>query len=73
MVYAALILAVITFFSLRQLYRTEPKWKSVIVTLIFAGIIAVCLITASGTVLKSPVVMVGELMKSIGLNYPPLK
>ena len=73
MVFVVLILGFISFFSLRQVYRTESKGKSVIVTLIFAGIIAVCLITATGTLLKSPVVIAGQLMRSIGISYPPLK
>jgi len=72
MVFVVLILGLISFFSLRQVYKTESKGKSVIITLIFAGIIAVCLITATGTLLKSPVVIAGQLMKSIGLSYPPL-
>jgi len=73
MIFVVLILGVISFFSLRQVYKTESKGKSVIVTLLFAGIMAVCLITASGVILKSPLVIVGQLMKSIGLSYPPLK
>ncbi|MGI5919764.1 MAG: hypothetical protein ACOX8N_08980 [Christensenellales bacterium] len=74
MVFVALILlGLISYFSLRQVYKTESKWKSAFITLLFAGIMAICLITASGVILKSPLVIVGQLMKSIGLNYPPLK
>ena len=73
MVFVVLILGFISFFSLRQLYKTESKWKSAFITLLFAGIMAICLITASGVILKSPLVIVGQLMKSIGLSYPPLK
>jgi uncharacterized membrane protein len=73
MVYAVLILGLISFFSLRRVYKTESKWRSVVVTLLFAGIAAVCLITVTGTLLESPVVIVGKLMKSIGLSYPPLE
>lgn len=73
MIYVVLILGVISFFSLKRVYKTESKWRSAIVTLLFAGIIAICLITVSGALLESPVIIVGKLMKSIGLSYPPLK
>jgi len=73
MIFVVLILGVISFFSLRQVYKTESKWKSAVMTLLFAGIMAVCLITASGAILQTPLVIVGQLMKSIGLSYPPLK
>jgi len=73
MVFVVLILGLISFFSLKQVYKTESKWKSAVMTLLFAGIMAVCLITASGAILQSPLVIVGRLMKSIGLSYPPLK
>ena len=73
MAFVVLILGIISFFSLKQVYKTESKWKSAVMTLLFAGIMAVCLITASGVILKSPLVIVGQLMKSIGLFYPPLK
>jgi FtsH-binding integral membrane protein len=73
MIYALLILGLIAFFDLRRTYKTCTKGQSVIITLLFAGIMAICLITASGTLLKSPIVMMGDLIKSIGLSYPPLQ
>ena len=73
MIYVLLILGLIAFFDLKRVYRTCTKVQSVIITLLFAGIMAVCLITASGMLLKSPIVIAGDLMKSIGLSYPPLE
>jgi FtsH-binding integral membrane protein len=73
MIYALIVLGLVAFFDLKRVYRTCSKGQSVIITLLFAAIMVICLITASGVVLKSPIVIVGDLMKSIGLSYPPLK
>jgi FtsH-binding integral membrane protein len=73
MIYALLAVGLITFFDLRRVYKTCTKGQAVVVTLLFAGIMAVCLITAAGVLLKSPVVIMGDIMKSIGLSYPPLE
>jgi len=73
MIYALLVVGVIAFFDLKRVYKTCTKGQSVIITLLFAGVMALCLITASGTLLKSPIVMMGDIMKNIGLSYPPLQ
>jgi uncharacterized membrane protein YqiK len=73
MIYVLLLVGLIAFFSLKHVYRTEKKAQAVIVTLMFGGILALCLVTAAGMLPKSPIIIVGDLMKSIGLCYPPLK
>ena len=72
MIFVFLLLALISFFDLRRLYKTCTKWQSVLVTLLFVGVIAVCMLTAAGIQPKSLIVIVGDWMKSIGLSYPAL-
>ena len=72
MIYVFLLLALISFFDLKRLYKNSAKWQSVLVTLLFAGVIALCMLTAAGVQPKSPIVIVGDWMKSIGLAYPTL-
>lgn len=71
MIYVLLLLGLISFFELRRLYKDCTKGQAVVVTLLFAGIIVVCLITASGALPTSPIVILGDMMKSVGLTYPP--
>ncbi len=70
MIYVLLLLSLISFFDLRRLYKTCTKWQSVLVTMLFLGVIAVCMLTAAGVQPKSMIVIVGDWMKSIGLAYP---
>jgi hypothetical protein len=73
MFFTFVILALISFFDLRRIYKNNTKGKAVIATLFFIGVLAVCMITAGGFQLRSLIVIVGDLMKQIGLAYPPLQ
>ena len=67
-----IVIGLISYFNLKWVYKNCSKGQSVILTLLFAGVLAICMITASGTLIRSPIVMLGDLMKNIGLTYPPL-
>ena len=73
MIFVILLLGLIAFFDLRRLYKDCSKGQAVVVTLLFAAVLAVCALTAAGVQLKSPIVVMGDMMKNIGLSYPPLQ
>jgi len=73
MIVTFLLVGLIAFFDLKRAYKSCPKGQAVALTLLFAGILIVCMLTAGGIQIKSPVVIAGDLMKSIGFSYPPLE
>ena len=73
MIVTFLLVVLIAFFDLKRVYKSCPKGQAFVVTMLFAGILAVCMLTAGSVQIKSPVVIAGDLMKSIGFSYPPLE
>lgn len=72
MIGAVLIVGLISYFNLKWVYKNCSTAQSILLTLLFAGVLLVCGITAAGIVIRSPIVILGDLMKSIGLSYPPM-
>lgn len=72
MIIVFILLALISYFDLKKIYKDCSKGQAVIVTLLFACVLTVCVLTAAGVQIKSLIVVVGDMMKSIGLAYPPL-
>lgn len=73
MVAVLLVFVIIALIDLRPLFKNGPKRDRIIVSVIFAGVLALCLLEVGGVELPSPMMAAGELVKSLGLAYPPLK
>ncbi len=67
-----IVIGLISYFNLKWIYKNCSKGQSVILTMLFASVLVICSITASGILIRSPIVILGDLMKSIGLTYPAL-
>lgn len=73
MIYIALIFAGIFFVSLRPLLKNKNKHDLVWSGLFFLFTLALCLLVSAGVKLPSSSMALADLMKSIGLRYPPLQ
>jgi len=73
MVYVFMVFALIAFFYLLPLLKKSPKRDRIIVAAIFVFVLAVCALTAQGVELPNPLKTAEDIVKAIGLSYPPLK
>jgi uncharacterized membrane protein YoaK (UPF0700 family) len=73
MIYVLLIIAVIALINLRPLFKNGPKRDAIILSVFFAGVLAICMLTAAEVAIPSPMVAIGDLFRGIGLAYPPLQ
>lgn len=73
MIYIAALFLLMACVSLRGLIKHGPKRDRVIVLAAYAVVFIVCMILAGGIEIPSPLTAVGNLLKAIGLSYPPLK
>jgi len=73
MIFVFIPVALISYFNLKWVYQNCNKTQAVFITLLFAGTLAVCMMTAAGVQLQSMAAMVGDLMKRMGLAYPPME
>ena len=73
MVYVVFIFALMALIDLRPLIKKGPKRDRNIVIGIYVAVLAICVLLAGGIEIPSPLMTAGDLVKSIGLSYPPLK
>lgn len=73
MFYVILAFGLIAILSFRPLFKQRLKKDIVVTMIIFAVTLAICLMQVGGVKLPSPTVALGNLVKSLGLSYPPLK
>lgn len=73
MVYVVLIFALMALIDLRPLIKKGPKRDRNIVIGIYAAVLVICALLAGGIEIPSPLMAAGDLVKGLGLSYPPLK
>lgn len=73
MFYVLVIFAVIAYIDLRVLFKQDVKKDRYVVLAIFTFVLIVCLLQAGGINVPSPMMAVDDLIRGIGLSYPPLK
>ncbi len=73
MIYVFLVIGLIALISLRPLFKNGPKRDAVILSVFFAGVLAICMLTAADAQVPSPMVAIGDLIRRMGLSYPPLQ
>ncbi len=73
MLYVILIFVLMAIISFRPLVKQRLKKDIIVTIIVFAVTLAICLMQVGGVNIPSPTVALGELVKSIGLSYPPLK
>lgn len=71
MIYIILVFGAIFFFSIRPMFRQKQKRDLVWVGLVFVLTFAMSLLVSAGVKLPSSSMALADLMKSIGLHYPP--
>ncbi len=72
MIVILMIFAAIAYFSIWPLIKKKQKRDIVCVTLLFLIALTVCLLTAANVHIPSLSNELANLLKSIGLQYPPL-
>ena len=73
MVCVFMVFALISFLYLLPLLKKSPKRDRIIVAAIFVFVLAVCSLTAQDVELPNPLKAAEDIVKAIGLSYPPLK
>ncbi len=73
MIYMILAFGTIFFFSIRPMFRQKQKRDLIWVGLVFLLTFAICMLVTAGVRLPSSSMALADLMKGIGLHYPPLQ
>jgi hypothetical protein len=73
MIWVVLLFAAIFYFSIRPMFKQKQRRDLIWVGIIFAVTLTMCVLVVAGVHLPSSSMMLADLMKSIGLHYPPLE
>lgn len=73
MIYVILIFIGIFFISLRPMFKHKQKRDLIWVGLLYLFALALCILVSAGVKLPSSSMALADLLKSIGLYYPPLQ
>lgn len=73
MIYVIVVFGVIFFLSMRPMIKQKQKRDMIWVGFVFLLTFAVCMLVSAGVRLPSSSMALADLMKSIGLHYPPLQ
>lgn len=72
MSYVILAFAAIFFISIRPMLKQKQKRDLIWVCLLYLLSLSLCLLVVAGVNLPSPSMAIADIMKNIGLHYPPL-
>ncbi len=73
MIYVILVFVGIFFISLYPMFKQKQKRDLIWVGMLYLLVLALCLLVTAGVKLPSSSMALADLLKSIGLYYPPLQ
>lgn len=73
MIYVIIVFVVMFLISIKPMFKQKRRYDFIVVMLLYLATLAVCLLVVGGVKLPSSSMALANLMKSIGLHYPPLE